>query len=642
MSYKSLRILNIAIAIVVITMLASVVSMAISVKTGTGLVNSSDGAYLRSSTSISSKIVAALNNNTKLTLKSLWFKSSSSTASTKKWFKVSVNGCTGYIRSDLVDNKKYNGVSGTVTSGCNYRAGAGTGMKKIGTLSKGSKITVYFKAYPSTGSDTAWYMFKRDGKFRFVSSKYIKLIDSTSSTSTSTNAGNKFANMTDKQFENYLVDQGFPSSYRTKIKNLHSKHPNWVFKRQNTGLSWSTVSSKETKNGISLINSSSPIRYRATDSNSFRPGTTTMYKSYSTSSAKVSTLKGLAEFKLLKEKWVGTKLWLYIKNSAGKKGYVQYPLYKQSYASSYKATITDDDVNIRKGAGTTNSVVGSRNKGDIIKVVLRAYDKDGALWYKFKTDSGYAYVISKYVKFDSSTSIDALKSPDANGSIACGTWIAKDGSSWFNAAPSVVKHYLDPRNFLNEERICMFEKLTYDADCHTTKVVDKVLAGTKLKTNNFTAKMFVDAGKKYNISPVFLASRAVQETGGGSSCITGKSGVYNPFNIGATSSSNPQAKAIQYAKDHGWTTRTKAVNGAAKILVESYINNKQNSIYLQKFNVMNGSTKVATHQYMTNIQAPYYESNKVISAYKKIGVDKDSLTFIIPTYTSMPSSTKLP
>jgi beta-N-acetylglucosaminidase len=155
----------------------------------------------------------------------------------------------------------------------------------------------------------------------------------------------------------------------------------------------------------------------------------------------------------------------------------------------------------------------------------------------------------------------------------------------------------------------------------------------------------MSAGKAYKISPVFLAARVRQETGGNSPSVNGsKSGgvkVYNPFNIGAYGS-NPAAKGLAYAKKMGWTTPAKSVNGGAKYLASGYINKKQNTIYFQRFNVANGLAKAGTHQYMTNIMAPYSEAGITKTSYSKMGITGESLGFIIPVYKSMPSRTKLP
>ncbi len=216
---------------------------------------------------------------------------------------------------------------------------------------------------------------------------------------------------------------------------------------------------------------------------------------------------------------------------------------------------------------------------------------------------------------------------------------------WYNANPTIVAYYMDPRNFLNQDRIYMFENLAYQSEYQTTNVVNKIISGTKLASYGFNANVFMSAGKAYKISPVFLAARVRQETGGNSPSVNGsKSGgvkVYNPFNIGAYGS-NPAAKGLAYAKKMGWTTPAKSVNGGAKYLASGYINKKQNTIYFQRFNVANGLRNAGTHQYMTNIMAPYSESHITKNSYSKLGITGEALGFIIPVYNNMPNKTKLP
>ena len=144
---------------------------------------------------------------------------------------------------------------------------------------------------------------------------------------------------------------------------------------------------------------------------------------------------------------------------------------------------------------------------------------------------------------------------------------------------------------------------------------------------------------------MMFAVGVVQETGGNSASVNGsKSGgtvVYNPFNIGA-SGKNAVSKGLAYAKKMGWTTPEKAVNGAASYIASGYINKKQNTLYLQKFNVANGASKVGTHQYMTNVMAPYSEAYITKKSYAKMGITNEPLAFVIPVFTGMPDKTKLP
>ena len=218
-------------------------------------------------------------------------------------------------------------------------------------------------------------------------------------------------------------------------------------------------------------------------------------------------------------------------------------------------------------------------------------------------------------------------------------------SGWYYANSTTVAYYLDPRNFLTEDSIYMFEDLSYKPSYQTEAVVSQILKDTKLPKYGFTAKLFVKAGAANNTSPVFLAARARQENGGGGKAIDGTSAlgkVYNPFNIGAYGGTDPIYNGLVYAKAAGWTTPERALTGGAAMLSKYYINQGQYTTYYQRFNARNGASKIGTHQYMTNIKAPYYEALSTKKSYTAYGITGHSLVFEIPIYNSMPSSTKLP
>ena len=216
---------------------------------------------------------------------------------------------------------------------------------------------------------------------------------------------------------------------------------------------------------------------------------------------------------------------------------------------------------------------------------------------------------------------------------------------WYNAKSTVVAYYMDPRNFLNETSIYMFEDLSYKPSYQTAAVVNKILSGCKLPQYGFTANLFVKAGANNNTSPVFLASRARQETGSGGAAVNGQSSlgkVYNPFNIGAYGGTDPLYNGLVYAKAQGWNTPEKAINGGAASLAKYYINQGQYTTYYQRFNARNGAGKSGAHQYMTNIQAPCSEAISTENSYTSYGITGHSLVFEIPIYDGMPSSTNLP
>ncbi len=228
-------------------------------------------------------------------------------------------------------------------------------------------------------------------------------------------------------------------------------------------------------------------------------------------------------------------------------------------------------------------------------------------------------------------------------------YTAYDSSVWGAASKELIAYYIDPRNFLSEYGIFMFEKLSYNSSIHTEAGVKTMLASTFMNGTydgrNSYASLFMEAAKQSGVSPYMLAARVIQEQGvnGTSGSISGKvsgyEGIYNYFNIGAVSSSNPVVQGLKYASQtdastlRPWNSRYKAVVGGGIFLGKQYINKGQDTLYLQKFNV----TPVNTygHQYMTNVQAVASEAPNQRKAYTNVDIP---IEFSIPVYEDMPES----
>ena len=227
------------------------------------------------------------------------------------------------------------------------------------------------------------------------------------------------------------------------------------------------------------------------------------------------------------------------------------------------------------------------------------------------------------------------------------TWTIYDGSSWVAASSTYIAYYMDPRNFLNDTDIFQFESLSYSKS-QTRAGVSAILAGTFMAkeiedadgtTLNY-ADAFMKIGEIRKISPYHLASRVRQEqgTGGTSSLISGTysgyEGYYNYFNFGASGVGSAAVikNGLAYAKSKGWDTRYKSLDGGAQLLAKNYISVGQDTLYFQKFNVVNASNLYG-HQYMSNLTAAYTEGRKLGQGY----TDKQqAFVFRIPVYTSMP------
>ncbi len=254
-------------------------------------------------------------------------------------------------------------------------------------------------------------------------------------------------------------------------------------------------------------------------------------------------------------------------------------------------------------------------------------------------------------------------------------------SGWVNASKQAIEYTMDPRNFLNEVRIFQFEKLTYDENVNSESGVNKILYGTEfynkmvsyrqsngnvINTNDTYAHLIMNAGVYSGVSPYHLAARIKQEVGPflSHSSISGKvqgyEGLYNFYNIGATSSAEELGaikNGLKYARNGNggisneemqnqlipWNTPERAIKGGAVFIGKSYILVGQNCLYLQKFDVNNDrlssspSSSLFWHQYMTNCLAPYSESKSIYNGYNSSNMLNSSIGFVIPIYENMPS-----
>lgn len=229
---------------------------------------------------------------------------------------------------------------------------------------------------------------------------------------------------------------------------------------------------------------------------------------------------------------------------------------------------------------------------------------------------------------------------------------------WYKAKRKTVAHFMDPRNFLNSKDIYQFMDQNYDSEAQTTDTVSDIIDGSFMEDGEpggdyeSYASCIQDAGAEAGVNPNVLAAMIIMEQGwDGSSLCTGKKkgykGYYNFFNIGAwtTDSMSSVERGLWYAKGEGegntsyqrpWNSPYKAIVGGAEFYNENYISNDQNTYYTKKFNVMNGSDSIGTHEYMTNVSGALDEGRLVRKAYE----DQEDLpvTFEIPVYDDMPDS----
>lgn len=278
------------------------------------------------------------------------------------------------------------------------------------------------------------------------------------------------------------------------------------------------------------------------------------------------------------------------------------------------------------------------------------------------------------------------------------TWLVRDGTNWYNANLDTIAYYLDPRNFLDERKIFMFEKLSFHEGIDYGPLVQNLFNNTYLQAGSTDgsiesfASTFVKAGRDYNVSPLHLAAKSLIETGKGTPgnpptvtsgnpfdywvlksdinkpCTSEKqaenqcttrtlSGYYNFFNIGAynisaTNINSNWKQGLVYARGYlslsyttlgrPWDNAYKGVMGGSQFVAGSYISVGQDTPYFQKWDVVNNGGSKFSHQYMQNITAPLAEAIKAYNSYATAGLLNLPFIFKIPVYSAMPVATSLP
>ena len=232
-----------------------------------------------------------------------------------------------------------------------------------------------------------------------------------------------------------------------------------------------------------------------------------------------------------------------------------------------------------------------------------------------------------------------------------GEWIDStktyDTGSWYGASRKAIAYYIDPRNFLDENNIFQFLDVnSYDASAVSYDGIKRKVNGTYL---NDYANDINQACANTGVNPYYVIARLLQEQGnkGGSTWRMNDNGkyYYNPFNIGATGNGSASViqNALTYAKNHGWDTMEKAVESGISFLKANWLDNYQNTLYTNKFDIDirsgNGQKSgLYAHQYMGNLMAAYSEALILRSSYKDTGKLDSNFTFYIPVYESMNST----
>ncbi|MBE7065069.1 MAG: hypothetical protein E7384_04555 [Ruminococcaceae bacterium] len=262
------------------------------------------------------------------------------------------------------------------------------------------------------------------------------------------------------------------------------------------------------------------------------------------------------------------------------------------------------------------------------------------------------------------------------------------------ASREAVEYFMDPRNFINEKDVFMFESLEYNSSIHTKAGVEAVLSDTfmasskgKIDGTNTFADIIYSKGVELNVNPIYLANRIIFEQGpegrsplangtlgttmwnyysdtanrwsptatnssgqiiwGGSydninyteAELKARDGLYNFYNMGAfgTGAFAIYMNASNECIEEGWTSKAAALSGGIVKVYNRYIAGYQHTPYFQKFNTHPGSDRNFWGQYMQDISGALKAARSAYADYNTTGGLEAAHKFVIPVYGGMPA-----
>ncbi|MEG0391605.1 MAG: SH3 domain-containing protein, partial [Anaerovoracaceae bacterium] len=341
-----------------------------------------------------------------------------------------------------------------------------------------------------------------------------------------------------------------------------------------------------------------------------------------------------------------TPLTLYAKTSAD-----GVTFYKITYGGQW-AYIPTDCVTMNSGMEMTNAefekYLTAQGFPESYKVKLRALHQKHPTWVFNAQQTGVSWGVA--VNEEATPAGHALVEPSSPPS-----WIADPDTNydgrWKQATNQVIAHFMDPRNFLDDAGVYQFLDQRFNEEADNTNNIWNIVRRNNcfMNNSNYVYSLY-NAGKASGVNSSVLTAMVIMEQGwrGGSPLISGESGYYNHFNVGAYHAGGMTSieRGLWYASGGGgtsfgrpWTTIEKSIAGGGLFYGSSYIQNDQYTFYTKKFNVMNGAGNIGDHEYSTSITAANGEGQLLKMAYAS---DDTNLVFWIPVFGNMPSATPLP
>lgn len=461
----------------------------------------------------------------------------------------------------------------------NVRSGPGTTYSIVTKLTNGASVTVIDEKNASDG--VLWYQIRFAGSggqtvTGYVSKSYLKF---------------PAAYTNDADFESQLTAEGFPESYKMRLRELHAQYPKWVFRAQKTNLDWNTAVKEESQVGKTLVHTNSMSSWKSTADGAYNWDTST-WVGYDGSSW-VTASEDIVKYYMDPRNFLDeTNVFQYLTHTYDSGRHTMEGLQtmvKGTFLSGQSA-----------GGGTSSGSTDSQTGG-------AANIGPGA-----STGPGAAISPSTEASESSDSGNVSLEAPQAS--------ITPNN-------PQILMEYGPGAS------------LTGPSSSDTT--------GTATGSSSYV-NMIMNAATQSGVNPYVLAAMIIQEQG---SSGTGKSisgtesgyeGYYNFFNIEAYQSGSMTAvqRGLWWASQSGnyerpWNSPEKSILGGALYYGNNYVKVGQDTFYLKKYNVQ--GSNLYKHQYMTNVQGAASEGAVYAKAYNS-DMKQTALEFKIPVYNNMPDN----
>ena len=483
----------------------------------------------------------------------------------------------------------------------NVRAAASTSSQLVTSLGNNSAVSILGQ---TTGSDgKVWYQISAVGVSGYVRSDLV-------STQTVTYT-------TDANFEAYLAQQGFPESYKAGLRSLHAQHPTWIFNAVQTGLDWNTAVAYELQGTSSLVETGSKSSWKSTDAGKF-DWTTSTWPGFDGATWVGASQEIVAYFmdprNFLDDSYVfqfaAHDYNSEIQTIDGLRSMLKGTFLEGQVAIDASSPLYAAAAAAQGLSASTNAMSGQTVTGASIGTATQTGSGESLLGYEGPGATGAANVSDAAQASAATTTITAGNVLEGTDSMSTTVMPGSSGPGMGSAAMG------------------------------TTNSMNMMTGAVTVSY----ADIIMEAAEQSKVSPYVLAAMIIQEQGtkGSSGSISGATGYYNFFNVGASAANGMTAveRGLWYAAQSGsynrpWNTPEKAIVGGALFYAQNYLVAGQNTLYLKRFNVQ--GTNMFKHQYMTNTSGAAEEGKSLGKAYNdtmRAGV----LVFNIPVYTGMPET----